>query len=91
MMYHPKYKTFAIIGAIIAGIFLCLLLIPGSPASLSLPSYIALFVWFILGIIFFMIRYPSLKKMTNDELNYLVLDKTKEEMIELEAKTEIKD
>lgn len=89
-MYHPKYKTFAIIGAIIAGIFLGLLLIPGSPASLSLPSYIPLFIWLVLGIVFFMIRYPLLKKMTNDELNYLVLDKTKEEMIDLEAKTEVK-
>ena len=76
---------------IIAGIFLGLLLIPGSPASLSLPSYIALFIWLVLGIVFFMIRYPSLKKMTNDELNYLVLDKTKEEMIDLEAKTEVKN
>ncbi|HJF22543.1 amino acid permease [Mammaliicoccus lentus] len=91
MMYHPKYKTFALIGAIIALIFLGLLLIPGSPASLSLPSYIALFVWLILGLVFFMVRYPSLKKMTNDELNYLVLDKSKEEMIELEAKTEVKN
>lgn len=33
MMYHPKYKTFALIGAIIALIFLGLLLIPGSPAD----------------------------------------------------------
>ena len=40
--HTPIYKTFAIIGSIVSFIFLGLLLIPGSPASLPGPSYIAL-------------------------------------------------
>ena len=55
------YKTFAIIGSIVSFIFLGLLLIPGSPASLPGPSYIALAIWLVIGLIFFFIRYPKLE------------------------------
>ncbi|SUK34506.1 arginine permease [Staphylococcus aureus] len=40
--YAPVYKTFAIIGSFVSFIFLALLLVPGSPAALTAPSYIAL-------------------------------------------------
>lgn len=72
--YAPIYKTFAIIGSIFAAIFLGLLLIPGSPAALSVPSYIALAGWLILGLIFFVVRYPKLKNINKDELSRLILD-----------------
>ncbi|MDN6205490.1 MAG: APC family permease, partial [Staphylococcus simulans] len=67
--YAPIYKTFAIVGSIFAFIFLGLLLIPGSPAALSTPSYIALIVWLVLGLAFFVVRYPKLKNMDKDELS----------------------
>ncbi|MDU4602050.1 MAG: amino acid permease, partial [Staphylococcus warneri] len=72
--------TFGIIGSVVSFIFLCLLLIPGTKASLSLPSYIALGVWLVLGLIFFAIRYPKLKKMDNDELSRLILNRSEDEV-----------
>ncbi|MBL3398526.1 APC family permease [Staphylococcus pasteuri] len=78
--YEPIYKTFGIIGSVVSFIFLCLLLIPGTPASLSLPSYIALGVWLVLGLIFFVIRYPKLKKIDNDELSRLILNRSEDEV-----------
>lgn len=72
--YNPKYKTFALLGAMIGLVFLGLLLIPGSPASLSIESYIALLAWTILGLIFFVIRYPKLKAMRKEDLDILILN-----------------
>jgi hypothetical protein len=40
-------------------------------AALTAPSYIALLGWLIIGLIFFVIRYPKLKNMDNDELSRL--------------------
>ena len=81
--YGPIYKTFAILGTIVSFIFLCLLLIPGSPASLSIPSYIALAGWLVIGLIFFFVRYPKLKQMDNDKLSQLILNRTEDELVDL--------
>lgn len=78
--YGPVYKTFAILGAIISFIFLALLLLPISPASLSLPSHIALGFWTLLGLIFFFIRLPKLRRMDKDELSQLILDTRKKDV-----------
>ena len=78
--YGPVYKTFAIFGSIVSFIFLLLLLVPGSPASLSMPSYIALGGWLVIGLIFFVIRYPKLKRMDNDELSRLILNRSEKEV-----------
>lgn len=78
--YGPVYKIFAIVGSVIAFIFLMLLLLPISPASLSLPSHIALGGWTILGLIFFLIRLPKLKRMDKDELTQLILDTKKRDV-----------
>ncbi|MDK7925959.1 MAG: APC family permease [Staphylococcus simulans] len=81
--YAPIYKTFAIVGSIFAFIFLGLLLIPGSPAALSTPSYIALIVWLVLGLAFFVVRYPKLKNMDKDELSRLILDTSQQKVDEI--------
>ncbi|UXV34751.1 APC family permease [Staphylococcus sp. IVB6181] len=81
--YAPVYKTFAIVGSVFAFIFLGLLLIPGSPAALSLPSYIALIAWLVLGLIFFIVRYPKLKRIDKDELSRLILDTSQERVDEI--------
>ncbi|EKU47456.1 APC family permease [Staphylococcus massiliensis] len=78
--YAPVYKTFAIIGSIMSFIFLCLLLVPFSPAVLSMPSFIALGAWTLLGLIFFFIRLPKLKKMNKDELSRLILNRKEEDL-----------
>lgn len=46
-------KTMSILGTIISISFIGLLLIPGSPAALGIESLIALGIWIILGIIFY--------------------------------------
>lgn len=81
--YAPIYKSFAIVGSIFALIFLGLLLIPGSPATLSTPSYIALIVWLVLGLAFFVVRYPKLKNMDKDELSRLILDTSQQKVDEI--------
>ncbi|PTJ42104.1 amino acid permease [Staphylococcus simulans] len=81
--YAPIYKKFAIVGSIFAFIFLGLLLIPGSPAALSTPSYIALIVWLVLGLAFFVVRYPKLKNMDKDELSRLILDTSQQKVDEI--------
>ncbi len=59
---------------------LLLLLIPGSPASLSMPSYIALGMWAIIGLIFFVVRYPKLKYIDGDYLSRMILNHSEEEI-----------
>lgn len=81
--YSPVYKTFAILGSIVSFIFLLLLLVPGSPASLSLPSYIALGGWLVIGLIFFVVRYPKLKRMDNDKLSRLILNRSEDDVVDL--------
>ena len=53
---------------------------PVSPAALTAPSYIALLGWLIIGLIFFVIRYPKLKNMDNDELSRLILNRSENEV-----------
>ncbi|MDL1994816.1 APC family permease [Staphylococcus saprophyticus] len=81
--YGPIYKTFAILGSIVSFIFLLLLLVPGSPASLSAPSYIALGGWLVIGLIFFIVRYPKLKRMDNNKLSLLILNRSESEVVDL--------
>lgn len=64
-----------VFGAIISFFFLCLLLIPNTPSSLSQPSYIALLIWTVIGIIFFLLQYKKLNKLTKEELDAIILQK----------------
>lgn len=77
--YSPVYKTFGILGAIVSFIFLLLLLIPFSPAGLSLPSYIALGGWLLLGLIIFAFRYTKIKAIDEDQLSRLILNRSEQE------------
>ncbi|BBK28997.1 MULTISPECIES: APC family permease [Staphylococcus] len=81
--YGPIYKTFAILGSIVSFIFLLLLLVPGSPAALSTPSYIALGVWAIIGLGFFVFRYPKLKRINNDYLSQMILNQSAKDIDEI--------
>lgn len=73
------YVIFGALGVVISLVFLVLLLFPGSPAALTAPSYYALLAWVILGAIFLASKYKSLKSMSKEELDYLILNKTREE------------
>ncbi len=49
----PLLKVLSIVGAVFSLIFVGLLIIPGMPSYLVLESRICLFVWIILGVIFY--------------------------------------
>jgi amino acid transporter len=74
------FVFFGVLGSIISVIFLVLLLYPNSPAALTLPSYIALLVWVVLGAIFFAVKYKELNSMNKEELDYLILNKKEEDV-----------
>jgi amino acid transporter len=71
--YPPREKTLALLGTVSSVGFLGLLLIPGSPGFLGLPSWIALIVWEILGIVFYLVRGKKYQKIPKDKLDYLIL------------------
>lgn len=73
----PVKKTFSLIGVISSIVFLGLLLIPGSPAFLGIESRIALVIWIVLGIIFYLSKRKDYKKIPEKEMNYLIFGQEK--------------
>ncbi|WP_222851760.1 APC family permease [Phytoactinopolyspora mesophila] len=71
----PAKKLLSLLGAVIGCSFLALLLVPASPAALGAESLIALGVWIVIGLIIFMLRRRENAKLTDEELDYLVLDR----------------
>ncbi|MGE6896674.1 APC family permease [Priestia flexa] len=69
----PIKKFICLIGALSSLVFLGLLLIPGSPAALGTPSLIALLVWSILGIAFYLYKRKDYKKLSKQTLDYYIL------------------
>ena len=71
-------KYLSLIGIMTSLTFVALLLIPGSPAFLRIQSRIALFIWIIIGIVFYLIKRKEYYKIPEEELRYLILgDRTK--------------
>ena len=74
----PVKKTISLIGVISSITFVCLLLVPGSPAFLGPESRIALLIWVALGLIFYFFKRKEYQKIPKKELDYLILgDKRK--------------
>ncbi|WP_158735862.1 APC family permease [Alteribacillus sp. YIM 98480] len=69
----PRKKLISLIGMTASIIFMGLLLIPSSPAFLGMESRIALVVWVILGVVFYMKKRKELNNISDDELRYLIL------------------
>lgn len=67
------HAVYGAVGAALSGSFLVLLMVPGMPAFMDRPSWIALAAWVALGTIFFVVKLPSYKAMSKEELDYLVL------------------
>ncbi|WP_153722467.1 APC family permease [Sporosarcina cascadiensis] len=72
----PVKKFLALIGMIASGVFLALLLVPNSPAALSTPSYILLFAWGLVGIVFYLVIQKRYNSLTQEETEYYILGKT---------------
>lgn len=67
-----KMKWFGLAGCVLSFGFLLLLLIPGSPGQLGIESFIALVVWAVLGIIFYLTRRKAYLKLTDEQLKNAV-------------------
>lgn len=71
----PFKKIFAGLGMIASIVFLGLLLVPGSPAFLGIQSRVALAIWIVIGLIFYLIKRKDYKEISDKEMNYLILGK----------------
>ncbi|NED96018.1 APC family permease [Phytoactinopolyspora alkaliphila] len=63
----------AALGTLIGLSFLALLLVPGSPAALGPQSLVALAIWVLLGLVAYLLRYRENSKVSDEELDFLVL------------------
>lgn len=68
-----RNKVMALLGAVAGVVFLGLLLVPGSPAALKMPSLIALVVWVALGLAFWVSRRTAVAQVSETEMRALVL------------------
>ncbi|MDV6014686.1 APC family permease [Haloechinothrix sp. LS1_15] len=59
-------------GAVIGLTFLALLVTPGSPAAFGPESAIALLIWIVLGVLFYIGRFRENTALSDAELDYLV-------------------
>ena len=73
----PFQKFMALIGIISSLIFVALLLVPGSPAFLGIESRIALLVWVILGVVFYLAKRKEYNAIPEEELRYLIIGEKK--------------
>ncbi len=64
------YRT----GGIFSLSVVALLTLPQSPASLAMPSWIALLAWTFLGAVFYLIRAREYRRIPKSELDRLILD-----------------
>lgn len=62
-----------IFGGIAGIVFIILLLVPVFPGSISLPSYIVLIIWSILGINLYKRYGVEYRRLDEDDLSYLIL------------------
>ena len=65
-------KILSFIGSILSFSFIALLIVPGMPQYLSLPSRIALVIWIMLGIIFYLVSRRSYYKFSDKELGKMI-------------------
>jgi len=68
----PVKKVVALVGMMASLTFIGLLLIPGSPAFLGIESRIALIVWIVLGIMFYLYKRKEYNKIPEKDMDYLI-------------------
>lgn len=74
-------KLLAAAGVIVAIAFTILLLAPGSPAQLSGPSMIAMAIWIVIGIAFYLSRRKHQSTVSDDEVDVAVLGNSRPEWV----------
>ncbi|MFC7344259.1 APC family permease [Saccharopolyspora griseoalba] len=70
----PVKKFLSLLGTLLGITFLGLLLLPISPAALSLPSWVALIAWTVLGVAFYLVRARTIQQIPDQEMDHLILD-----------------
>lgn len=72
--HGSKLRQFtSLIGVVLSLGFIVLLLVPGMPAYLTLPSRIALLVWIALGVVFYVVSAKTYNKLSDRELSGLIV------------------
>lgn len=66
-------KFISILGSLLSLGFIVLLIVPGMPAYLTLPSRIALFVWVSLGLLFYGVSAKSYNSISKEKLSNLII------------------
>ena len=74
-------KLAAAAGVVIAIAFILLLLVPGSPAQLSVPSFLAMGAWIVIGAVFFAVRRSHNKTLTDEQVDQAVLGTRRPEFL----------
>lgn len=72
-MVSPLKKFISLVGIIASSTFIFLLLIPASPAFMGRESIIALIIWIVLGIVFYLYKRKEYNQISENELSYLIL------------------
>ncbi|KAB7708210.1 amino acid permease [Bacillus aerolatus] len=71
----PVKKFICLAGVLSSVAFLALLLVPGSPSALGTPSLIAMAVWTVMGIAFYIYKAKDFKNIPTETLDYYILGK----------------
>lgn len=88
----PVKKGLALTGIIASTAFLALLLVPISPAALSMPSYIMLLVWAVAGGVFYGFMRKRYNSLSQEETELYVLGKTiASEVLDAEESSKTKE
>lgn len=70
----------AISGAVISLFILALLVLPFSPAQMKIQSFVALAVWVVIGILFFLTRRHVIANISDKEMDEAILNAGKDEI-----------
>ncbi len=71
---EPREKTSLALARTVASLgFVMLLTVPGMPAFMSRPSWIALTGWVAMGLVFFLLRAQDFRSLSKQELDQLIL------------------
>lgn len=78
LLYREKSKLnlkwISLLGSILSLGFVLLLIVPGLPTFLVIQSRIALFVWVLLGILFYTISLKKYSNTSDKDLNQLIIN-----------------
>lgn len=66
-------KLLAGAGVVVSFVFMIILLVPGSPAQLTPPSFIAMGVWALLGLVFYLVTFKRNRAIDDDTMDVAVL------------------